>query len=61
MRTALNIFKKMLIPLLDVKNLGFFFWRESNPFVNYFVKTEPKRYHKIVILAQHWFADACPA
>jgi hypothetical protein len=31
----------MLIPLFDVRKEIFSFWGDSNPFVNYFVKTRP--------------------
>jgi len=52
-RTGLIFFIKMLIPLPGLKILEFFFGGEPDPFVNYFVKTEPGRYHKIVIPAQN--------
>jgi hypothetical protein len=47
--------------LAQCKNLTNFFDGETKLFVNYFVKTEPSGYHKIVIPTQHWFADACSA
>jgi hypothetical protein len=45
----------MLIPLPIVKKLEIFFGGKPDPFVNYFVKTEPSKYHKIVIPTQHWY------
>ncbi len=42
----------MLIPLSGVKNFEFF-WGIIGPFCNYFVKTIPSGYHKIVIPIQH--------
>jgi hypothetical protein len=44
----------MLIPLSAVKNFEMFFWGESNPLVNYFVKIGANGYHKILIPTQHW-------
>jgi hypothetical protein len=43
----------MPIHLSGVKNLEFFLGVKSDSFVNYFVKTDPGEYLKIVILAQH--------
>jgi hypothetical protein len=53
----------MLIPLLNVEMFFFklgggenYIWQ-----VSYFVKTGPDKYHKIMILAQHWWThvEAC--
>jgi hypothetical protein len=49
-RTSLFLKIKMLIPLPGVR---IFFGGEPDPFVNYFVKTKPGRYHKILIPAQN--------
>jgi hypothetical protein len=45
----------MLIPLPVVKKIEIFLGGKLDPFVNYFVKTEPNEYHKIVIPTQHWY------
>jgi hypothetical protein len=42
----------MLIPFARRRNFRKGRGGESNPFVNYFVKTSPQRYHKIMIPAQ---------
>jgi len=46
--------KKMLIPLPNIFLKINFFGGELDPFVNYFVKVELDKYHKIVIPTQHW-------
>jgi hypothetical protein len=43
----------MIIPFPNVKIFELFFKGEPDPFVNYFVKTSPSDYHKIMIPAQH--------
>jgi len=51
-RTGLNFFKKMLIPLPGVK-IKLFLGRTA--FGRYHTLRKPNGYHKIMILAQHWY------
>ncbi len=53
MKTDLNFFN--VDTLACYEQFRNYFLGETRPFVNYFVKTKPNEYHKIVIPAQHLY------